>query len=166
MVSLFKKPSTKQPAELVKNLRDALLSTSLTPEKQQKETTKYIGHMRTLIAASVPPPVGDGDDGAPPPPVDPAAENLVVILGNDICDSGLLSIIIQNLNKFDFEAKKDVVYVVNHLVRRKSGARYPTVDFLARAGQPIWFLLYVRMRSLISPQLLVPSCASVLSTSL
>jgi len=137
MVSLFKKPSTKQPAELVKNLRDALLSTSLTPEKQQKETTKYIGHMRTLIAASVPPPVGDGDDGAPPPPVDPAAENLVVILGNDICDSGLLSIIIQNLNKFDFEAKKDVVYVVNHLVRRKSSARYPTVDFLARAGQPM-----------------------------
>jgi len=148
MVSLFKKPSTKQPAELVKGLRDALLSTSLTPEKQQKETAKYINLMKTMIAASVPPPVDES--GAPPPPVDPAAENLVVILANEICESGLFPIIIQNLNKFDFEAKKDVVYVVNHLVRRKSGARYPTVEFMSHTGGS---MLSTLVRSYDTPEL-------------
>jgi len=150
MVSLFKKPSTKQPAELLKNLRDALVSPSLTPEKLHKETSKYIGHMRTMIAAAVPPPVSEDDEGAPPPAVDPAAENLVVILANEICDTGLLPIIIQNLNKLEFEAKKDVVYVVNHLIRRKSGSRFPTVDFITRTGAS---MLTTLVRSYETPEL-------------
>jgi len=150
MVSLFKKPSTKQPAELVKNLRESLLSTALTPEKQQKESAKYINLMKVMIAASVPPPVDSTSEGAPPPAVDPAAENLVVVLANEICESGLLPIIIQNLNKFDFEAKKDVVYVVNHLVRRKVGARFPTVEFISRSGSS---MLSTLVRSYETPEL-------------
>ena len=134
MVSLFKKPSIKQPAELVKNLREALLDSSLAPEKQQKECAKYIGHMRTMIAAAVPPPPTDTDGPAAAPVVDAAAESHVVVLADEMCNTGLLALVIKNLGKFDFEAKKDVVYVVTHLVRRRSGAVYPTVDFLARRG--------------------------------
>jgi len=149
MVSLFKKTSTKQPAELVKNLRESLLS-SLAPEKQQKETAKYIGLMKNMIAASVPPPADSLSEGAPPPTVDPAAESLVVVLANEICESGLLPIVISNLNKFDFDAKKDVVYVVNHLIRRKVGVRYPTVDFIARSGSS---MLSILVRSYDMPEL-------------
>jgi len=150
MVSLFKKPSTKQPAELVKNLRESLLNASLPPEKQQKESAKYINHMKTMIAASVPPPVDSSSEGAPPPAVDPAAENLVVLLASEIRESGLLPIIIQNLNKFDFEAKKDVVYVVNHLLRRKVGMRSPIVDYIAGSGAS---MLSTLVRSYDAPEL-------------
>ena len=147
MVSLFKKPGTKHAAELAKNLREALVDTALSPEKRLKETAKYIGHMRAIIAAAVPPPPVDTDSAAAPPTVDSAAESQVVLLANEICDSGLLTIIVQNLDKFDFEAKKDVVYVINHLLRRQVGSRFPTVEKIERSERQGAVMLGTLVRS-------------------
>jgi len=103
-----------------------------------------------MIAASVPPPADSTAEGAPPPAVDPAADSHVVSLASEIRESGLLPIIIQNLNKFDFEAKKDVVYVVNHLIRRKVGSRFPMVEFIAQSGSS---MLSTLVRSYDTPEL-------------
>lgn len=36
-----------------------------------------------------------------------------------------------NINRFEFESRKDVVQIFNNLLRRQIGSRWPTVDYLA-----------------------------------
>lgn len=38
--------------------------------------------------------------------------------------------LIQNLTKLDFEAKKDVAQIFNNLLRRQIGTRSPTVEYV------------------------------------
>jgi len=44
----------------------------------------------------------------------------------------LLSLIIANISKLEFEAKKDLLSVFNNLLRRQIGNRFPTVEYICR----------------------------------
>lgn len=55
---------------------------------------------------------------------------------------------IENLQRVDFEAKKDTASIFNNLLRRQIGNRAPTVDYIASKSPDILFKLingYVRL---------------------
>ena len=51
-------------------------------------------------------------------------------LSQEIYNSGLLILLLRNLNRVDFEGKKDAVLVFNNLLRRQIGTRSPTVEYI------------------------------------
>ena len=55
----------------------------------------------------------------------------VVQLAQETYNTDLLLLLIQNIARFEFEARKDVVQIFNNLLRRQVGSRMPTVEYLA-----------------------------------
>jgi len=55
-----------------------------------------------------------------------------VALCNDVYSSDLLPLMLSNIAKLEFEAKKDVVSIFNNLLRRQVGSRSPTVEYICR----------------------------------
>lgn len=54
----------------------------------------------------------------------------VVQLAQETYNTDLLLLLIQNIARFEFEARKDVVQIFNNLLRRQVGSRMPTVEYL------------------------------------
>ena len=67
------------------------------------------------------------------PGTDPLPE-LVAQLAQETYQTDLLLHLIQNIAKFDFEARKDVAQIFNNMLRRQIGSRWPTVEYLC--GKP------------------------------
>lgn len=61
---------------------------------------------------------------------DPLPE-LVAQLAQETYNTDLLQHLVQNIARFEFEARKDVVQIFNNLLRRQIGSRYPTVEYLS-----------------------------------
>ncbi|KAI8611586.1 Mo25-like protein [Chytriomyces sp. MP71] len=61
---------------------------------------------------------------------DPIPE-LVAQLSHEIYNSEVLPLLVSNLSKLEFEAKKDVSQIFNNLLRRQIGTRFPTVEYIA-----------------------------------
>ena len=64
---------------------------------------------------------------------EPAPE-LVAQLAQETYNTDLLLLLVQNISRFEFEARKDVVQIFNNLLRRQIGSRWPTVEYLS--GKP------------------------------
>ena len=64
---------------------------------------------------------------------EPAPE-LIAQLAQETYNTDLLFLLVQNIPRFEFEARKDVVQIFNNLLRRQIGSRWPTVEYLS--GKP------------------------------
>jgi len=114
----MKKDSKRNPEELVRQTLASLSEPSPFNEKQFKETSRNIEKMKEILAAAAQPSAeGDISESS-------AAEALATAA----VSHRLLTNLVSNLDKFSFEAKRDVVYVIIHLLRRQLGAKYPVVE--------------------------------------
>ncbi|GAB1605291.1 protein Mo25-like [Argonauta hians] len=125
--------SPKSPQELIKSLRDAMLSLSKEPgrgdkktDKASEEVSKNLNIIRNML-------YGSGDQ-------EPHAE-LVAQLAQEMYNSSMFLILIRNLNKIDFEGRKDVVAIFNNLLRRQIGSRSPTVEYICTRPEILFELI-------------------------
>lgn len=73
-------------------------------------------------------------------PADPAPE-LVAQLAQETYNTDLLHLLVQNIARFEFESRKDVVQIFNNLLRRQIGSRWPTVEYLSAKHEVIFSAL-------------------------
>ena len=130
MASLFRK--TKSPAEVVKNLKEALVtlekegSDTKKQEKAQEDLSKQLGNMKTLLF---------GNES------EQQSDIILAQLSQEIYLTNLISLLLQNLHRIDFEGKKDVVQIFNNILRRQIGTRTPTVEYICTTKPDIIFTL-------------------------
>ena len=66
---------------------------------------------------------------------------LVAQLAQETYSTDLLLHLVRNLARFEFESRKDVMHIFNHLLRRQLGSRWPTVEYLNRNHEIIFVTL-------------------------
>lgn len=123
--------SKKNPNEIAKNTRDALLilerdESGKKSEKAVEDIAKQLNSMKNIL-------FGAGDQ-------DPQTE-LVAQLSQEFYNYDLFLPLINDLHKLDFEAKKDVVQIFNNILRRQIGTRSPTVEFILNKDEVLFALL-------------------------
>lgn len=64
---------------------------------------------------------------------------LIAQLAQETYSTDLLLLLVQNIARFDFEARKDVVQIFNNLLRRQIGARLPTVEYICARHEDVIF---------------------------
>lgn len=119
MNKIFKSKG-KSPQELVKLSKDALmvLQSDESPKsvnKASEEISKHLQSLKVLL-------YGEGDQDPNPISVTQAA--------NEVYQTGLLLALVNNLQKIEFEARKDAAQIFNNLLRRQTQIRFPTVDYI------------------------------------
>jgi len=65
---------------------------------------------------------------------------IIAQLSQEVYNSGLLILLLRNLNMVDFEGKKDAVQVFNNLLRRQIGTRTPTVEYICTKPEIVFTL--------------------------
>ncbi|CAI9736831.1 protein Mo25 [Octopus vulgaris] len=125
--------SPKSPQELIKSLRDAMLSLSKEPgrgdkksDKASEEVSKNLNIIRNML-------YGSGDQ-------EPHTE-VVAQLAQEMYNGNMFQVLIKNLNKIDFEGRKDVVAIFNNLLRRQIGSRSPTVEYICTRPEILFDLI-------------------------
>ncbi|XP_076453992.1 protein Mo25-like [Babylonia areolata] len=110
----------KKPQDLVKSLKESL--GQLAKEKGEKEgkkasedVCKTLQAIKTMLYGT--------------PEQEPQTEN-VSQLATEMYQNNMLLALVLNLNKIEFEGRKDVVVIFNNLVRRQIGTRSPTVEHI------------------------------------
>jgi len=131
----------KTPQELVKSVKE-LLTSAKGGEKSSEELSKNIAGMKYVLY---------GDNEHEPNP------DATVLLANEIYSSDLLPLLIINLAKLEFEARKDVASIFNNLLRRQIGPRSPTVEYISRNTE----LLDALVQGYSSPEVAL-NCGSML----
>jgi len=121
-----KKPKT--PQELVKSTRDAIIKLETTGDKRKvnEEISRNLVNMKNIL-------YGDGES-------EPISDQ-VVQLSQEVYGNDLLQLLVQNIGKFEFEAKKDVAQIFNNILRRQVGTRSPTVEYIATKEEIIFQLI-------------------------
>lgn len=116
----FFKTKQRTPPDLVRGLRDAIAKLesgapgSDVRKKASEDVSKNLQQMKGIF-------YGDGTDPTP---------ELIAQLAQETYNTELLHTLLLNMHRFEFEARKDVVQVFNHLLRRQIGSRWPTVEYL------------------------------------
>uniref|UniRef100_A0A8C1UA88 Calcium binding protein 39, like 1 n=1 Tax=Cyprinus carpio TaxID=7962 RepID=A0A8C1UA88_CYPCA len=125
--------SQKSPAEIVKSLKENVAyleklesSESKKCEKVAEEVSKNLALLKEVLC-------GTGDK-------EPQTE-AVAQLAQELYNTNLLISLIANLQRIDFEGKKDVVHLFSNIVRRQIGARTPTVEYISSHSQILFMLL-------------------------
>lgn len=129
IMPLFGK-SQKSPAELVKALKEAVNSLERgdkKAEKAQEDVSKNLVLIKNML-------YGTSD-------AEPQTEYVVAQLSQELYNSNLLLLLIQNLNRIDFEGKKDVAQVFNNVLRRQIGTRSPTVEYICTKPEILFTLM-------------------------
>lgn len=126
-MSFLFKTKTKTPQELVKSARDSIIKLeSGDKKKANEEISRNLVSMKNIL-------YGDGEN-------EPVPE-LVVQLAQEVYGNDLLQLLVQNIGKFEFEAKKDVAQIFNNLLRRQIGTRSPTVEYIATREEILFQLI-------------------------
>ncbi len=139
------KTKQRTPAELVRHLRDAItrLDTgsgisngtgasnsggALSEGKRKilEEISKDLFQMKAIL-------YGDGDN-------EPLPE-VVAQLAQEVYHQDILQLLILQISRFEFEAKKDVSQIFNNLLRRQIGTRSPTVEYISQKPEIIFAAL-------------------------
>ncbi|KAA0709359.1 Calcium-binding protein 39 MO25alpha [Triplophysa tibetana] len=125
--------SQKSPADIVKSLKENVaylekLEASETKkcEKVAEEVSKNLASLKEVLS-------GTGDK-------EPQTE-AVAQLAQELYNTNLLISLIANLQRIDFEGKKDVVHLFSNIVRRQIGSRTPTVEYISSHSQILFMLL-------------------------
>ncbi|KAG5684619.1 hypothetical protein PVAND_013842 [Polypedilum vanderplanki] len=126
--------SQKSPAELVKALKEALKALETLKaggdkkaEKAQEDVSKNLVSIKNML-------YGTSDS-------EPQTDIVVSQLAQELYNSNLLLLLIQNLNQIDFEGKKDVALVFNNVLRRQIGTRSPTVEYICTKPEILFTLM-------------------------
>ncbi|BGP34765.1 Hym1p [Rhodotorula toruloides] len=131
----FFRPSgskTKAPPDLVRSLREAICkldSPQVGPEQKRKaneDISKYLFQMKVLL-------YGDGETEPQP--------EIIAQLAQEVYANDLLQLLVHNIWRFEFEARKDVSQIFNNLLRRQIGTRWPTVEHLSAKEETIFAAL-------------------------
>ena len=64
---------------------------------------------------------------------------LIAQLAQETYSTDLLLLLVQNIARFDFESRKDVVQIFSNLLRRQIGARLPTVEYICARHEEVIF---------------------------
>ncbi|KAH8110189.1 mo25 protein [Phellopilus nigrolimitatus] len=126
----FFKTKQRTPTDIVRALRDAIsrLETSApgseSRRKANEDVSKYLQQIKGVL-------LGDGD---------PLPE-LVAQLAQEAYSTDLLFHLATHLTRLEFEARKDVVALFTHLLRRQIGARWPTVEYLCAKQEVLFAVL-------------------------
>ncbi|KAL6303774.1 Mo25-like protein [Sparassis latifolia] len=118
----FFKTKQRTPPDLVRGLRDSLSKLEAGPpstETRRKANEDVVKNLQQIKAILY------GDDPLP---------ELVAQLAQETYSTDLLHSLLLNIDKLEFEMRKDVVQIFNNLLRRQIGARFPTVEYLC--GRP------------------------------
>ncbi|KAI9206989.1 Mo25-like protein [Polychytrium aggregatum] len=108
---------TRTPSELVRSTKEAIAKMNAGDRgKWNEEISRGLLNMKIVL-------YGDGES-------EPIAEQ-VTQLAQELHNNDMLTLLIQNIAKFEFEAKKDVAQIFNNLLRRQISTRLPTVDHIA-----------------------------------
>lgn len=129
IMPLFGK-SQKSPAEVVKALKEAVNSLERgdkKAEKAQEDVSKNLVLIKNML-------YGTSDS-------EPQTDIIVAQLAQELYNSNLLLLLIQNLNRIDFEGKKDVAQVFNNILRRQIGTRSPTVEYICTKPEILFTLM-------------------------
>ncbi|EDW34778.1 GL12722 [Drosophila persimilis] len=122
--------SQKSPVELVKSLKEAinaLESGDRKVEKAQEDCSKNLVSIKNMLYGS--------SDTEPP------ADYVVAQLSQELYNSNLLLLLIQNLHRIDFEGKKHVALIFNNVLRRQIGTRSPTVEYICTKPEILFTLM-------------------------
>ncbi|KAJ8246988.1 hypothetical protein GJAV_G00257500 [Gymnothorax javanicus] len=125
--------SQKNPADMVKSLKENVAylekldaSESKKCEKVAEEVSKSLASLKEVLC-------GTSEK-------EPQTE-AVVQLAQELYNTNLLISLIANLQRIDFEGKKDVVQLFSNIVRRQIGSRTPTVEYISSHPQILFMLL-------------------------
>ncbi|KAJ3068525.1 mo25 protein [Quaeritorhiza haematococci] len=126
-MSFLFKSRQRTPLELVKGVKDSIARLDLGDRKKaNEEISKNLISMKTIL-------YGDGEN-------DPSPE-LVAQLSQEVYNNDLLPLLVTNISKFEFEAKKDVAQIFNNLLRRQIGTRFPTAEYIGTRGEILTTLI-------------------------
>ncbi|XP_066915443.1 calcium-binding protein 39-like isoform X2 [Clytia hemisphaerica] len=123
--------SKKSPSEVVKIISESFQvldtdSKGKKAEKAHEDISKQIQTCKNMIIGN------DQPDNQ---------SELVAQLAQEFYNNNVFLILITNLERLDFEARKDVVQIFGALLRRQIGARAPTVDFINNKNEVLFTLL-------------------------
>merc|ERR1712098_1044331 len=79
--------------------------------------------------------MGGSSDSEPP------TEILLSQLSQEFYNTNLLMLLLSNLQKIDFEGKKDVALIFNNILRRQIGTRSPTVEYMCTKPDILYTLI-------------------------
>nr|CAG4645569.1 EOG090X07E2 [Lynceus sp. MCZ IZ 141354] len=122
--------STKSPAEVVKILKEAIISLEKGDkkiEKLQEDVSKNLGLIKGMLYGS-----SEGE---------PQSDIVIAQLSQELYNSGLLLLLVQNLARIDFEGKKDVAQIFINILRRQIGTRTPTVEHICTKTEILFTLI-------------------------
>lgn len=118
MASALKAVKMKNPQELVKKAKEAFDKLDVSKKATIDEVAKLVAAMRSIV-------YGSAD-------AEPQLE-LIAQLSQEMFNNHLLYSFVANLEKLDFDSKKDVVAIFNKVLKREIGTqmpRMPTVDYI------------------------------------
>ncbi|KAI6038513.1 mo25 protein [Pisolithus marmoratus] len=124
----FFKTKPRTPPDLVRGLRDVIPKLDAGPpgsESRRKASEEVSRNLQAIKAMLY----GDGE---------PIPE-LIAQLAQETYSTDLLLTLLQNMHKFDFESRKDVVQIFNNLLRRQIGNRLPTVEYICARREDVVF---------------------------
>eukprot|EP00088_Acartia_fossae_P061012 TRINITY_DN7322_c0_g2_i1.p1 TRINITY_DN7322_c0_g2~~TRINITY_DN7322_c0_g2_i1.p1 ORF type:complete len:340 (-),score=72.30 TRINITY_DN7322_c0_g2_i1:205-1224(-) len=121
---------TKSPTEVVKVLKDGLLTLQKggeqkKQEKAQEDVSKQFHYITSIMY---------GNES------EQQSDILMAQLSQEIYNTGLLLILLRNLHKIDFEGKKDAAQIFNNILRRQIGTRTPTVEYIISTPEILFTL--------------------------
>ncbi|CAG2181066.1 unnamed protein product, partial [Oppiella nova] len=122
--------SSKSPYELIKSLSEALVALERgdkKADKAQEDVSKNLVLMKNML-------YGTND-------TEPQTDIAVAQLAQELYNSNLLLLLINNLSRIEFEAKKDVAQVFNNILRRQIGTRSPTVEYMCTKPEILFTLM-------------------------
>nr|SVE75165.1 EOG090X07E2 [Daphnia dolichocephala] len=122
--------SQKSPAEVVKALKEAMISLEKGDkkvEKVQEDVSKNLLLIKNML-------YGTSDS-------EPQTDIVVAQLSQELYNSGLLVLLTQHLSRVDFEGKKDVAQIFNNILRRQIGTRSPTVEYICTRPEILFTLV-------------------------
>jgi calcium binding protein 39 len=126
----FFKTKPRTPPDLVRGLRDAIPKLDAGPpgnEARRKASEEVARNLQAVKAILY----GDG--------VTEPVPELIAQLAQETYSTDLLLVLVQNMARFDFESRKDVVQIFNNLLRRQIGARLPTVEYICARHEEVIF---------------------------
>lgn len=126
-------PKHKPPAEVVKVVKEAISVLGQVDNKDEKKTSKAVEDVSRSLASMKSILCGGAEQEQ--------QTETTAQLAQEIYNNHLLLFLIDNLNKIDFEGRKDVVMIFNNLLRRQIGSRYPTVEHICQNRQILTSLM-------------------------
>ncbi|EPQ27412.1 uncharacterized protein PFL1_04950 [Pseudozyma flocculosa PF-1] len=101
--------------------------------KASEEVSKNLYQIKVIL-------YGDGENDPQP--------DQVAQLAQEVYNNDLLQLLVRDISKLEFEAKKDVSQIFNNLLRRQIGTRWPTVEYLSTKPE----VLFTALRGYENPE--------------